>query len=103
MGTDGTALAIGGSGAAVLTRPLVDLPPRERPRPRRLPRPRDVINAVSAFASLVSFSAVGKQHVGIYRRKVRVIDLFCGACAVKGNVQVAGHVKRVDHGDAFHT
>ena len=23
------------------------------------------------------------------------------ACAVKGNVPVAGHVKRVDHGDAF--
>ena len=29
------------------------------------------------------------------------IDDFRGACAVKGNVQVAGHVKRVDHGDAF--
>ena len=28
------------------------------------------------------------------------IDLFRGACAVKGNVLVAGHVKRVDHGDA---
>ena len=31
----------------------------------------------------------------------RTIDDFRGACAVKGNVQVAGHVKRVDHGDAF--
>ena len=29
------------------------------------------------------------------------IDLFRGACAVKGNVPVAGHVKRVDHRDAF--
>ena len=29
------------------------------------------------------------------------IDLFRGACAVKGNVQVAGHVKRVDNGAAF--
>ena len=29
------------------------------------------------------------------------IDLFRGACAVKGNVPVAGHVKRVDRGDAF--
>ena len=29
------------------------------------------------------------------------IDDFRGACAVKGNVQVAGHVKRVDHRDAF--
>ena len=26
------------------------------------------------------------------------IDLFRGACAVKGNVQVAGHVKRIDQG-----
>ena len=25
--------------------------------------------------------------------QIRVIDLFRGACAVKGNVQVAGHVK----------
>ena len=30
-----------------------------------------------------------------------LIDLFRGACAVKGNVSVAGHVKRVDHEDAF--
>ena len=30
-----------------------------------------------------------------------IIDLFRGACTVKGNVPVAGHVKRVDHGDAF--
>ena len=29
------------------------------------------------------------------------IDLFRGACAGKGNVQVAGHVKHFDHGDAF--
>ena len=29
-----------------------------------------------------------------------IIDLFRGACAVKGNVLIAGHVKRVDHGDA---
>ena len=26
---------------------------------------------------------------------------FRGACAVKGNGAVAGHVKRVDHGDVF--
>ena len=31
-----------------------------------------------------------------------IIDLFRGACAVKGNVQVAGHVKRVDHGAVFY-
>ena len=30
------------------------------------------------------------------------IDLFRGPCAVKGNVQVAGHVKRVDHGAVFY-
>ena len=29
------------------------------------------------------------------------IDDIRGACAVKGKVSVAGHVKRVDHGDAF--
>ena len=27
------------------------------------------------------------------------IDLFRGACAVKGNVPVTGYAKRVDHGD----
>ena len=31
------------------------------------------------------------------------IDDFRGSCAVKGNVAVAGHVKRVDHGEAFDT
>ena len=31
-----------------------------------------------------------------------IIYLFRGACAVKGNVQVAGHVKRADHGAAFY-
>ena len=30
-----------------------------------------------------------------------IIDDFRGACAVKGNGAVAGHVKRVDHGDVF--
>ena len=29
------------------------------------------------------------------------IDDFRGACAVKGNGAVAGHVKRVDHDDVF--
>ena len=29
------------------------------------------------------------------------IDLFRGACAVKGNVQVAAHVKRIDNGAAY--
>ena len=33
--------------------------------------------------------------------KLHSIDDFRGACAVKGNVQVAGHVKRVNNGDAF--
>ena len=40
------------------------------------------------------------DELGI-RHTPPTIDLFRGACAVKGNVQVAGHVKRVDHGDAF--
>ena len=31
----------------------------------------------------------------------QLIDDFRGACAVKGNGAVAGHVKRVDHGDVF--
>ena len=34
-------------------------------------------------------------------RNLSPIDLFRGACAVKGNVQVAGHVKRIDNGAAF--
>ena len=29
------------------------------------------------------------------------IDDFRGACAVKGKVPVAGHIKRVDYGDTF--
>ena len=29
----------------------------------------------------------------VSRRQIELIDLFRGACAVKGNVQVAGHVK----------
>ena len=33
--------------------------------------------------------------------RLNSIDDFRGACAVKGNVSVAGHVKRVDHDDAF--
>ena len=32
---------------------------------------------------------------------LRLIDDFRGVCAVKGNVPVAGHVKRVDRGDIF--
>ena len=38
---------------------------------------------------------------GFFKMLVVSIDLFRGACAVKGNVLVAGHVKRVDRGDAF--
>ena len=49
-------------------------------------------------------SANGKRHTGTgsalvtskapyILAKVCTIDLFRGACAVKGNVQVAGHVK----------
>ena len=34
-------------------------------------------------------------------KKEPTIELFSGACAVKGNVQVAGHVKRIDNGAAF--
>ena len=48
------------------------------------------------------FSESGDKHyrdLGVIRHVS--IDDFRGACAVKGNVQVAGHVKRVDHGDAF--
>ena len=37
----------------------------------------------------------------VWNSVLLTIDLFRGACAVKGNVPVAGHVKRVDHGDAF--
>ena len=33
--------------------------------------------------------------------KTSLIDDFRGACAVKGNGAVAGHVKRVDHDDVF--
>ena len=32
----------------------------------------------------------------------QIIDLFRGACAIKGNVQVAGHIKRVDHRAVFY-
>ena len=32
---------------------------------------------------------------------VETIEFFRGACAVNGNVQLAGHVKRVDNGAAF--
>ena len=35
------------------------------------------------------------------RFNIILIDNFRGACAVKGNGAVAGHVKRVDHGDVF--
>ena len=30
-----------------------------------------------------------------------MVEDIRGACTVKGNVPVAGHAKRVDHGDAF--
>ena len=36
------------------------------------------------------------------RGNQQIIDLFRGACAIKGNVQVAGHVKRVDHRAVFY-
>ena len=32
---------------------------------------------------------------------MQVIDDIRGTCAVMGKVPAAGHVKRVDHGDAF--
>ena len=39
---------------------------------------------------------------GLQLQILDTIDLFRGACAVKGNVQVAGHVKRVNHGAVFY-
>ena len=41
------------------------------------------------------------KSVALCFRLDQSIDLFRGACAVKGNVQVAGHVKRIDNGAAF--
>ena len=58
-----------------------------------------------AFFPSVSISWAADQRQKnmnfFFYKLVTSIDLFRGACAVKGNVQVAGHVKRVDHGDAF--
>ena len=53
---------------------------------------RQLLSDVSIVTSLLSHLSHIVHHS---------IDDFRGACAVKGNVQVAGHVKRVDHGDAF--
>ena len=53
------------------------------------------------------FSALGARFryaVGIAQVpsvNTPTIDDFRGACAVKGNGAVAGHVKRVDHDDVF--
>ena len=41
------------------------------------------------------------KHIVIWYGVRLSIDGIRGACAVKGKVQVAGHVKRVDHGDTF--
>ena len=52
--------------------------------------------------SKVSFKLLSTSLMFVKKLCITVpIDDFRGACAVKGNVQVAGHVKRVDHGDAF--
>ena len=55
------------------------------------------------YIKLPSFfheNAFSSFLVDFYRNHA-TIDDFRGACAVKGNVQVAGHIKRVNHGDAF--
>ena len=49
-----------------------------------------------AFVNVIRISRV--QNVKHHRH---LIDDFRGACSVKGNVPVAGHVKRVDRGDIF--
>ena len=47
----------------------------------------------SAFQHLIKGKFLNISH--------GLIDDTRGACTVKGNVRVAGHVKRVDHGDVF--
>ena len=44
---------------------------------------------------------IDRVYGPLKRRVNDAIDDFRGACAVKGNGAVAGHVKRVDHGDVF--
>ena len=45
---------------------------------------------------------ITSRHLALYTlAKLCTIDDFRGACAVKGNGAVAGHVKRVDHDDVF--
>ena len=46
---------------------------------------------------------LAKIFLSIVLSNVKAIGLddFRGACAVKGNGAVAGHVKRVDHDDVF--
>ena len=63
---------------------------------RRIPRRW---NNKQIFSHIVNFSA----HIinGTDVDNFNLIDDFRGACAVKGNVPVAGHVKRVDRGDIF--
>ena len=39
------------------------------------------------------FTTSSKLEIRNISYKIMIIDLFRGACAVKGNVQVAGHVK----------
>ena len=45
--------------------------------------------------------SVNSNPKHIYNPNPTLIDDFRGACAVKGNGAVAGHVKRVDHDDVF--
>ena len=50
------------------------------------------------FYSLLHVKPAQFKHFAL---KFTLIDDFRRACAVKGNVPVAGHVKRVDRGDIF--
>ena len=65
-------------------------------------QPESNIHTSSTFCFVLSFLQRFRDatdyHTLVY---YHVIDLFRGACAVKGNVQVAGHVKRIDNGAAF--
>ena len=67
-----------------------------------VPNPKSAILLsmdLMSFSESTSFCDVWLSPPTV--RKEHIIDLFRGACAVKGNVQVAGHVKRIDNGAAF--
>ena len=60
----------------------------------------DICDIVIINQQLVNLNFEVSSHDNALFNQFNLIDLFRGACAIKGNVQVAGHVKRVDHGDA---